>query len=318
MLLLNHLVETWNYMMTLLVVMFGSMRIQPANEPDTASEADDPVLRLTYFDAKGIAEAIRITCSFTGLSFDDERLNKEEFDERKDSFPFKQVPVLEVEDADGTTQIAQSKTILRYVSKLGRTYSTKNHLNAALVDQWCDLHTDCMWPIVMNMYPQRFGLPEDFDKTAHRKWCIDEHIPKYLHLLESELMKSYETWLANMDQLSMADICWYATLSSWREGVLDGMTASSFDEFPNVKKYLIDVRSQIEDDDAKENVVETDNGLTADGEIDADTTGDEAGSDDANKETTSKKTSEIRPRRGLRNRRVEEKGGTPTREFFCS
>uniref|UniRef100_A0A8R1IN84 glutathione transferase n=1 Tax=Caenorhabditis japonica TaxID=281687 RepID=A0A8R1IN84_CAEJA len=67
--------------------------------------------KLTYFPTRGLAEVSRQLFQLAGVEFEDERLPKEEFLERKDTYPFKQVPVLSV---DGH-QIPQSVAIARYL-----------------------------------------------------------------------------------------------------------------------------------------------------------------------------------------------------------
>uniref|UniRef100_A0A8R1EJH5 glutathione transferase n=1 Tax=Caenorhabditis japonica TaxID=281687 RepID=A0A8R1EJH5_CAEJA len=67
--------------------------------------------KLTYFPTRGLAEVSRQLFQLAGVEFEDERLPKEEFLERKYTYPFKQVPVLSV---DGH-QIPQSVAIARYL-----------------------------------------------------------------------------------------------------------------------------------------------------------------------------------------------------------
>ncbi len=226
--------ESWNYAMHLFTLVFKSMMF--------SREVKDPSFRLTYFYAKGLAECIRRALKYGCFEYTDERLTKDEFASRKEDFPYQQVPVLTVDD---DKVLAESKTILRYVSKLGKTYPTRNHLNAAIVDQWCDLHTDCMTPITLNMYSAKFGLPS-IDTVSHRKWCVSTHIPKYLDILEKELSNE-NGWLGGMNQISMADLCWYSTLEMWYNGVFDGVDAETFAPYPLLKVYMKDVATQLDE-----------------------------------------------------------------------
>lgn len=52
-----------------------------------------------------------------GQSFEDKRLTFEEWPEVKQTFPFEQIPVLEVTENSKTYQIAQSHAIERYLAK---------------------------------------------------------------------------------------------------------------------------------------------------------------------------------------------------------
>jgi glutathione S-transferase len=89
-------------------------------------------LKLTYFDIAGLAEAIRLACFVGGLEFEDERLNFEQFAKLKDTFPFKQVPILTINE---NIVVAQSNAILRYVGNLASLYPKNDILEAAFVDQ---------------------------------------------------------------------------------------------------------------------------------------------------------------------------------------
>jgi len=68
--------------------------------------------KLTYFDAAASrGEECRLALHVAGLSFEDERLNRDQWTVRKASTPFGALPVLTV---DGR-QLAQSNAILRFI-----------------------------------------------------------------------------------------------------------------------------------------------------------------------------------------------------------
>lgn len=231
--MLSTIQECWNYILCLLAHLLKQLMFTPT--------AEDPSLQLTYFDAEGLAEPVRRLLDYAGLEYRDERLTMDAFEERKEHFPFGQVPLLTV---DGDV-IAQSNAILRYVAKLGKTYPTRNHLNAAIVDMWCELHVECMTAITLNLYPDKFGLP-DMDRAAHRDWCIRTHIPRYLQLLEDDLQgPNSDTWLGGMDGVSVADVCWYSTLETWFAGRFDGIDSSTFGPYPMLRAYIKDMAAQL-------------------------------------------------------------------------
>ena len=157
-------------------------------------------------------------------------------------FPYGQLPVLEHEDG---TVVAQSKAILRYVSKHCRLYPS-DKLNAAIVDQWVELHTEFMQPILLSMFPARFGIV-DFDKDAHRTWVRETHIPKYFAYIDEDLKSG--AWLGRMDKCSMADTCWYPTLKFLREGKFDGVDASVFLPYANVTAFMSDMSIELSDEE---------------------------------------------------------------------
>ena len=72
-------------------------------------------IKLIYFNLMGRAETARLILAQAGVSYEDKRIEKEEWPALKASLPMGQLPVLEV---DGKT-IGQSMAIARYFFSLG-------------------------------------------------------------------------------------------------------------------------------------------------------------------------------------------------------
>ncbi len=103
-------------------------------EKSTLSMA--PELKLTYFDIRGRAEAIRLALHLADIPFTDERLPREEAMAliAEGSLPFHALPVLEV----GGKLHAQSLALLRYVGKLGGLYPEDcGRGNGCGQGRWC-------------------------------------------------------------------------------------------------------------------------------------------------------------------------------------
>lgn len=201
-------------------------------------------LELQYFDMKGLAECIRLTMQYGGLDFKDTKFSQEEFNENvKNTLLFQQLPHLIVTEDGVEDCVVQSKAILRYVGRLTHTYPCKISINAALVDQWVELHTEFMNPLILDMYPARFGVTwTATEKECHRKWCIEQHIPKYFEFLNKNLLE-HEMYLGGMENPSIADFCWYTSIDWISSGIFDGVNESIFEDFPELKAY----KSVIED-----------------------------------------------------------------------
>lgn len=104
--------------------------------PDCASSCVQTP-SLTYFDIRGLAEAIRLTLAATGAEFVDDRIPftyldgkvQGEWIERKAAAPYGQVPYLTV---DGV-KIAQSGAIIRYIASR-YNFQGSNPIENALID----------------------------------------------------------------------------------------------------------------------------------------------------------------------------------------
>lgn len=95
--------------------------------------------KLTYFDIRGLAEVPRLVLAAAGQAYTDDRIpfsrnadgsfERADWDERKKSAPYGQVPILEVEGS----KIAQSGSIVRFLSaRLG--LNGASDVEAALID----------------------------------------------------------------------------------------------------------------------------------------------------------------------------------------
>ena len=232
------LVRAWNAIIEALLKLFTALLLP--DDASTPSPHDDndsqtTALRLTYFDAPGLAECTRNTFKLGEITFEDERIDKDVFAERKEEFPFGKLPVLRL---DEDTTIAQSMAILRYASRLVKTYPSSPE-SGAIIDQWTDLHVEFMGPITLDLYPDKFGVAS-LDKKAHRKWCLEEHIPRFMTMLNDELVDS--VWLGEFDQVTMADMVWFPTIE-WLTTSFDGLDKDAFfQEYPHIQRHAESVR----------------------------------------------------------------------------
>eukprot|EP01091_Cochliopodium_minus_P021198 TRINITY_DN95_c0_g3_i2.p1 TRINITY_DN95_c0_g3~~TRINITY_DN95_c0_g3_i2.p1 ORF type:complete len:117 (+),score=25.89 TRINITY_DN95_c0_g3_i2:72-422(+) len=80
-------------------------------------------LKITYFNAEGRAEPIRLALFIGGIEFDDERIDFPELQKRKPNLPFGSLPVLTTGEGE---IIAQSNAVLRYAGRLAKLYPQDN------------------------------------------------------------------------------------------------------------------------------------------------------------------------------------------------
>jgi len=88
-----------------------------------------PKLKLTYFNGRGRAEITRWIFAEAGVEFEDNRIEGKDWGKLKDSTPYGQLPLLEV---DGVT-LAQSSAIERYAARVAGV-AGKNDLENAKAD----------------------------------------------------------------------------------------------------------------------------------------------------------------------------------------
>jgi len=183
-----------------------------------------PSYKLTYFDAKGRAEAIRLALHYSGIQFTDERLTREQFAQKKESLPFGQVPVLSVDDK----VIPQEVAILQYIGRQSGLYPSDRE-EALKVDIMINVANDFYGSMMV------FFMPDGPATAEMKKTVIGERLPKLLDYLEKTLAKNGTTFCAG-DKLTIADLRFYSIITSFKSGILNGLPVELVDKYPHVTK----------------------------------------------------------------------------------
>ncbi|CAI5441896.1 unnamed protein product [Caenorhabditis angaria] len=156
--------------------------------------------KLTYFEARGYAEASRQVLHLAGVEFEDVRIpmgSSPQWDELKPKTPFGQIPVLSV---DGF-EIPQSMAILRYVSrKFG--FAGKTPEEEAWVDAIVDQFKDYAIPFRQYLIALRNG---DTDAEKIKNEVSFPARDAYFKILTGILEKSKSGFLVG-DSVTFADL----------------------------------------------------------------------------------------------------------------
>lgn len=155
--------------------------------------------KLTYFPVKGLGEPIRFLLSYAGISFEDERFDRDDWPKIKPTTPFGQVPVL---DVDGK-KIAQSVAISRYLAK-------KSDL--AGKDDWEALEIDSIVDTIHDVRARlaAFHYEENEEIKAAKRKIADEVVPYYLERLDAQVKNNGGYFVGGA--LSWADLSFVALL----------------------------------------------------------------------------------------------------------
>jgi len=133
--------------------------------------------KLTYFNARGVAEPIRLILKYKNVEFEDVRIEHPQWPELKPKQKWGVLPVFEL---DGVTY-SQSYAICRF---LGKKYG----LNGAneREDFLCDELTDSLRDLVFEMRPLRTETDEA-KKAELKKKIVTEKIPEFLARILNQL-----------------------------------------------------------------------------------------------------------------------------------
>jgi prostaglandin-H2 D-isomerase / glutathione transferase len=187
-----------------------------------------PTLKLTYFDAPGRAEPVRLALRIAGIPFEDHRLKFPEFAALKadGAFPLGSVPILEV---DGHP-ITQTAAMLRYAARAGQgdLYPT-DPTQALVVDSALDTFNDTLSNALLPSLYER----EPDKKLAMRKVFAAGPLPLACRYVEGLIARGDGPFLIG-PQLTIADLVLALQVAQIQRGGLDGIDAAALDPFPRL------------------------------------------------------------------------------------
>ncbi|KAJ0405210.1 hypothetical protein ATCC90586_001162 [Pythium insidiosum] len=202
-----------------------------------------PKLKLTYFPFPGRAEPIRLALHIAGMPFEDEHIGREELDKRRESLPFGQVPVLEV---DGEL-VAQSLPILRYVGSITGLYPANDVLAALRVDEIFSILDE-----VYNKISPTYRITDREKQLAMRKVLADVAIPNAMKVIDERLAASGGKFVTG-EKLSVGDLAIHGFVMGMKRGNLDGIPTTVTDAFTRVSALYnaIEEHPKVKDWNAK-------------------------------------------------------------------
>jgi glutathione S-transferase len=199
-----------------------------------------PTYRLTYFDAAGRAEPIRIAFHIAGIPFEDRRVKFPEFGELKQqgALPLGSVPLLEVDGAP----IVQTAAILRFVARLSDTgLYPADPMRALLVDSALDSMNDTL---SHSLTPSLFER-DPAKKLAMREAWASGPMTSVLSYIEGLLERFGGPFLGG-EAMSIADLVVAQQALQIRSGALDGITSEMLAPYTRIAAltdaYLADPR----------------------------------------------------------------------------
>jgi len=182
-----------------------------------------PVLKLTYFDAPGRGEIIRLALFVGNVPFEDERLSREEFRKIKPTLHYRQLPVLSV---DGRV-MAQSLAIARYVGALSGIYPTDNLMNAFMVDEILMASDDVFTSILQYIWET------DSEKKANMLAALLDHkLDDALADIEKRLQSNFKGPFILGEKISLADLEMYIQVLRFQSGGIPDIPVTMLEKYP--------------------------------------------------------------------------------------
>ncbi|KAG7170368.1 Hematopoietic prostaglandin D synthase-like 1 [Homarus americanus] len=187
-----------------------------------------PEYKLVYFNAKGRAELTRWILAYGGTAYTDERVELENWPERKKTIMTGKVPMLEI---DGK-QLPQSLAIARYVAKKAGLVP-EDALRAA----YCDALVDTVSDLITEGHKAKTsGKSEEDGKKAVREEFIPNHAEPVMERLNKHLGE--KEWYTS-GKITWADL----SIASYFGEETNGFSSKLLDKYPALKAHIQKVRN---------------------------------------------------------------------------
>jgi prostaglandin-H2 D-isomerase / glutathione transferase len=176
---------------------------------------------VTYFNARGRAEVIRMILAAAGEEFDDVRFTKEEWPEKKANYPGGVLP--NVATPDGKS-LRQSMAAARYLARKFGLYPTDDH-EVYRTERAIGQVTDIMDELYRMYF---FGSP---DKLEESKKAFEEGKGKNLLKGLTEFLEEENLRFFAGDKVTLGDLTFLCALDYLKKGY-----PSLIEQFPRLEK----------------------------------------------------------------------------------
>jgi len=199
-------------------------------------------IKLTYFGIEAAAEKVRLAFIMSGTEFEDKRVTFEEWGALKESTPYGQLPILEVDGKVWT----QSFAMLRYAGKLGdgSLYRADKQFE---IEEVLGLHEDMAKAFTPALYigmrPAMLGheFANDEEKKvkvqAMREKFVAEDLPKFMGFYTKILEAAGGAFFCG-SEITIADLAILPQVRYFKKGVADHIPATCVDDYPVVNAWL--------------------------------------------------------------------------------
>ncbi|CAG7830465.1 unnamed protein product, partial [Allacma fusca] len=183
--------------------------------------------KLRYFNLRGRGEPIRWIFHHTGMEFEDERIEQEDWAEIKSTFTYEQVPVLEF-DGKG---IFGSQPICRFLARLFGLCG-QDDVEAAKCDEYVDAFQD-----IINAYVSFLKASDEEQKEEIKGELLEKLCPKYFTIYEDVIAQREGGKFLVEEGVTWADLY----IAAWLDTFLQ-MDENILEPFPHLTALREEVR----------------------------------------------------------------------------
>ncbi|VDN05715.1 unnamed protein product [Thelazia callipaeda] len=184
--------------------------------------------KLTYFNVRGRAEVIRLLFALANVSYDDNRITRQEWTSLKPKMPYGQVPVLE----ENGKLLAQSHAIERYLAR-NFGFMGSNAWEAAKIEELM-IGTEGLWEKLLKW---AHGSNETEKEELLTELEKDE-ISSFLTRYEGFLTSSSSSYLVGK-KISLADLTLFNVIKTF----VEYLPADYLKQYPKLNKFMTKIGS---------------------------------------------------------------------------
>ena len=194
------------------------------------------MIKLTYFDFNfWRVDILRLSLAFSNIPYEFKRIKRQDWKEKKDQFPFGQLPVMEV---NGKV-FSHTHTLARFCAKKASLYE-QDEFKILIVDQvldWANEITNQIAPSIRAAMRDK-----NFEKSRKlREEFINNNLNIWFLYLENLFKRSSEKKIFFTDKFGIADITAWRIILWFTCGRLDQIDSAFLEKTPLLKKYFEDI-----------------------------------------------------------------------------
>jgi prostaglandin-H2 D-isomerase / glutathione transferase len=206
------------------------------------------IIKLTYFDIEGVAEAVRLALELSNAPYDDIRIPFSDWPAFKPTTPNGQLPIMTIGD-DTSDVKTQSMAMLRWVgmTKSSTLYPVEKvfDIEEAIGDIE-DLQRAYAPAQYMGRVPSMFGYPDGFQSTdegkklvvSMRTKFVTDELPKFIQRLEKRLSQHSGPFLVAGSEPTIADCVAIPALRGFTRDYIDHVDPKRLDKYPTIVTYI--------------------------------------------------------------------------------
>jgi len=241
-------VNNHHYFFSIILRYNNIIMTQSARDLLTSGEGK---LQLVYFPIEGVAEQVRIALSVAGIPFDDIRVPPSEWQTKKPTTKYGQLPEMTLPNGQLVTQ---SMAMLRLAGEAdpdGKLYPSDDVGKRLKIEEVLGLTADLTraWSpaLYIGMRPEKYGYPKRDDWAKEEKEAtvkkvreefVAEELPKYMGFYAGLINEAGGNAFLLGEDLTIADIAAYQGLNYYRRGLADYVPADCLDSYPEVVAFL--------------------------------------------------------------------------------